>query len=350
MHVIFDNIIFALQHVGGISVVWQELLRRAMQDPAIRPMVLDYEAQNVCRNQLAPLSTTWHRLPYRYLERYRTPDFAPTDTPIFHSSYFRILPGAHNVTTIHDLTYHYYRKGLAKAVHLWEEERAVKNSERIICVSEFTKQDLLRTYRWLDEQKVRVVHNGVHDAFRPMEQKEKVTPFERGEYLLYVGNRGAEYKQFLAAVGVAKQTHRPLVIVGVPLKQQEHNYLVQQLGEGHFYCCGLMIEKELASVYSQAYCLVYLSDYEGFGIPIVEAQRCGCPVLVQSVSSLPEVAGEGAVYVHHQPNQDLATEAAYQLQQADQQLPILSQKGLQNAQRFSWDCCYQETIQVYQTI
>lgn len=350
MHVIFDNIIFALQHVGGISVVWQELLKRALQDPAIRPTVLDYGGQNVCRDQLSSLSAAWERLPYRYLERYRTPDIAPKNTPIFHSSYFRILPGAHNVTTVHDLTYHYYRKGLAKAVHLWEEERAVKNSERIICVSEFTKQDLLQTYRWLDERKVCVVYNGVHDAFRPIEQKEKVTPFEQGEYLLYVGNRGAEYKQFLATVGLAKQTHRPLVIVGAPLTQQEQDYLVQQLGDGHFYGCGFMTEKELAYVYSQAYCLVYLSSYEGFGIPVLEAQRCGCPVLVQQVSSLPEVAGEGAIYVKHQPNQDLATEAAYQLQQANHQLSLFSQKGLRNAQRFSWDRCYQETIQVYQTI
>lgn len=350
MQLTLDNIVFSLQRAGGISVVWRELEQRAATDAGIDLRVLDYPAQNISRNALSLSATQCISLPYRRLERYRTPDYRATEDTIFHSSYFRTLPGAHNVTTVHDLTYHYYRRGLAKAVHLWEEERALRRSERVICVSEATRNDLLRTYPWLHEEHVSVVHNGVHETFSPVTLSHKVTPFEVGEYLLYVGTRSVGYKRFDAAVALAQQTRRPLVMVGAPLTQQEQDYLTQQLGEGHFHACGFMTEQELAEVYSQAYCLVYLSDYEGFGIPVVEAQRCGCPVLVQRISSLPEVAGDGAVYVDPSPSHSVATCAADALAQAEHMLPDIIQRGLTNAQRFGWDRCYQDTLKVYQSI
>ena len=135
MNVIFDNIIFSLQRFGGISVVWNELLQRAQADKELNLTELDYRNERL----------------YRRLERYRIPDYMAEKPSVFHSSYFRVLPqaGVHNVTTVHDLTYHFYRKGLPKAVHLWEEARALKHSEAIICISENTKRDLFFFYSHL---------------------------------------------------------------------------------------------------------------------------------------------------------------------------------------------------------
>ena len=99
--VIYDNIIFSLQRYGGISVVWNELLSRIRADRDIQLTELDYRSA----------------MPYRLLERYRVPAYAPQTPTIFHSSYFRVLPrpGVWNITTVHDLTYHFYRKGLPRS-------------------------------------------------------------------------------------------------------------------------------------------------------------------------------------------------------------------------------------------
>lgn len=353
MQLILDNIVFSLQRTGGISVVWSEIERRAAAEQDISLRVLDYPSDNLSRKEISLRQEQLMAMPYRRLERYRCPDFKPQEEAIFHSSYFRILPDAHvkNVTTIHDLTYHYYRHGPARAVHLWEEERALRHSERIICVSNNTKKDLLHFYPWLNEEKIHIVYNGVNEAFRPIQQTQKATPYEPGEYLLYVGNRSVGYKRFDTAVAVAKQLKRPLVIVGAPLSKEEESYLTCELGPGHFHGCGYKTEQELALIYSQAFCLIYLSDYEGFGIPVIEAQRCGCPVLIQRISSLPEVAGAEALYVECSKEQHIAEEAVSLLQQVSQKnLSKVIEAGLRNAQRFSWDRCYQETLNVYRSL
>ena len=237
--VTFDNIIFSIQRYGGILVVWSELLRRARADKDLAITELDYKNQ----------------LPYRILERYRIPDWKPTQLTLFHSSYFRICPDplVTNITTVHDLTYHFYRHGLAKAVHLWEEQRALKYSKIVVCVSENTKRDLLQCYPWLREEQVKVVYNGVGDEFSPISSVEK-----KG-YLLYVGNRSVEYKRYDVAQKVAQLTGLELVTAG----------------------SADITREQLNTMYNEALCLLYPSDYEGFGIPILEAQKAGCPIIAQ---------------------------------------------------------------------
>lgn len=307
MRIVFDNIIYRLQRYGGISVVWNELLSRARTDHDLQVTELDYR----------------EAMPYRRLERYRIPDYRATEPTIFHSSYFRVLPqqGVLNVTTVHDLTYHFYRRGLAKAVHLWEEERALRHSEAIICISENTKRDLLRFYPWVDEQHITIVPNGVSETFRPLADVEK-----QG-YLLYVGNSTADYKRYDVAQAVARLTGLRLVTAkGVTLEQ-------------------------LNRMYNEALCLLYPSDYEGFGLPILEAQRAGCPVIAQRASSIPEVIGENGLMVRHDTPQRMAQEMADLVRQLKSQpTDEIVRSGLENAARYSWDKTYENTKQVYENI
>ena len=302
--VTFDNIIFSLQHYGGISVVWTELLRCARADKDLVVTELDYKNQ----------------LPYRRLERYRVPAWTPTQPTLFHSSYFRICPHplATNITTVHDLTYHFYRHGLPKAVHLWEEQRALRHSKAVVCVSENTRRDLLRCYPWLQEEQVSVVYNGVGDEFFPMPSVEK-----KG-YLLYVGNRSVEYKRYDVAQEVAQLTGLELVTASNVTREQ------------------------LNTMYNEALCLLYPSDYEGFGIPILEAQKAGCPVIAQNTSSVPEVIGPDGLMVKHDTPQKMAAEMAEivrQLQSRPTQDIIT--RGFENAKRFSWDKTYEQMKQIY---
>ena len=307
MRIVFDNIIYSLQRYGGISEVWNQLLSRARADRDLTITELDYR----------------EAMPYRKLERYRIPDYRATEPTIFHSSYFRVLPqqGVRNVTTVHDLTYHFYRRGLAKAVHLWEEERALRHSEAIICISENTKRDLLRCYPWVEEQRITIVPNGVSEVFRPLEKVEK-----QG-YLLYVGNSTADYKRYDVAQAVAELTGLKLVTAK-----------------------GVTAE-ELNRMYNEALCLLYPSDYEGFGLPILEAQRAGCPVIAQRASSIPEVIGRNGLMVSHDTPQRMAQEMADLVRQLKSQpTEQIVRDGLENAARYSWDKTYEMTKQVYETI
>lgn len=307
MKVIADNIIFSLQRYGGVSVVWSEFLFRARKDKEIELTELNY-----------PQS-----LPLRFMERYRVPDYKAEVPSVFHSSYFRVLPqkGVHNVTTVHDLTYHFYRHGLAKAVHLWEEERALRHSEAVICVSENTKRDLLQFYPWFPEEKTHVVYNGVGEAFYPI---SSVTSVEKKGYLLYIGNSRVAYKRFDVAQEVARLTGLELVVANKSSKE------------------------ELNKMYNEALCLIYPSDYEGFGLPILEAQAAGCPVIAQNTSSIPEVIGEKGLLIQHDTPQRMAEEAANIVKQLlSRPAQEIIDAGLENVKRFSWDKAYQQTKQIY---
>ena len=307
MNVIFDNIIFSLQRFGGISVVWNELLQRAQADKELNLTELDYRNERL----------------YRWLERYRIPDYMADKPSVFHSSYFRVLPqaGVHNVTTVHDLTYHFYRKGLPKAVHLWEEARALKHSEAIICISENTKRDLLTFYPWVKEETIHVIYNGVSDDFYPIKNIEK-----KG-YLLFIGNSSVGYKRYDIAQEVAKRTGLELV------------------------AARNVTSEELNKLYNEALCLLYPSDYEGFGLPILEAQKAGCPVIAQNYSSVPEVIGKGGLIVEHSSTEKIVQQMVEKVNEV-QSRPMqgIIAAGIENAKRFSWDNTYEQTKNVYRQL
>ena len=307
MNVVFDNIIYTLQRNGGVSVVWNELLRRARADKDVQCTELDYV------ENLTP----------RPLERYRIPTYRAEVPAVFHSSYFRVLPqeGVRNVTTVHDLTYHFYRRGLAKAVHLWEEERALRHSEAVICVSENTKRDLLRFYPRFPEERMHVIYNGVSDDFYPLPSVEK-----KG-FLLFVGNSTAAYKRYDVAQQVAQRTGLELVTAAN------------------------VTSEELNTLYNEALCLLYPSDYEGFGLPVLEAQKAGCPVIAQKNSSIPEIIGAEGLMVQHDTLQRMAAEMAdivRQLQSRPTDKIITA--GIENAKRFSWDKTYLQVKEIYRQL
>ena len=343
MQITFDNIIFSLQKFGGISVVWSELLRRACTDSNLRVQVLDYPHTNANRMELSIPQEQINQLPMRWGERYRIPDWKPTSPTIFHSSYFRICPhpSVKNCTTVHDLTYHFYRKGIAKRVHLWEEERALRNSQAVICISENTKQDLLHAYPWLNEDSIHVIYNGVSEDFAP------IPSITKQGYLLYIGTRSVDYKRFDVAVEVARLTGKELVAIGAPLTDKEQAWLDSVLPNQYRVVTGIS-GAQLNRFYNEALCLLYPSDYEGFGLPVIEAQKAGCPVLAQRKSSIPEIIGDNGWMVSPATVPAMAQEMAQMVKELNSRsIESLIANGLQNAKRFSWDTTYNQTKQVY---
>lgn len=291
-----DNIIFSLQGSGGISAVWFEHLRRLLsaKDYGNSLKLIEYDTaiSNVFRKELQiDDAFIWHgSSKLLKLKRYIDPPLKSVSEPfVFHSSYYRTCSNknAINITTVHDFTYEYFAKGLAKYLHSWQKYRAIRNAGIIICISENTKKDLLRFVPDTDESKIRVIYNGVSEDYYPINDTRSNDP----SFVLFVGARGG-YKNFDITVEAIKDTSLDLVIVGSPLSDIEIKYLDSTLGINRYRYAGRISNKELNELYNSAFCLLYPSSYEGFGIPVIEAQKAGCPVIAANRSSIPEIIGD----------------------------------------------------------
>jgi glycosyltransferase involved in cell wall biosynthesis len=106
---------------------------------------------------------------------------------------------------------------------------------------------------------------------------------------------------------------------------------------------------KLSEYYASADAMVYPSLYEGFGIPLLEAMGCGCPVICSNTSSLPEVAGDAAMYFDPEDVQDIA-KAMLRVVQLSDDRPKMIARGKLRAQQFSWDVCAQQTFAVYERL
>lgn len=336
MKVFFDGVIFSLQNSGGISVYYDELIN-GLRERDVQTEILLYKnesshVENFCVNNKARLHIN--------VERFLDVKMPSEARGIFHSSYYR-LPSNKNlkiITTLHDFTYEKFVKGPAQWVHTWQKNRAIQNSDIIICVSNNTAQDLME-YCYVDESRVRVVHNGVSEIYHPLSQ---ISDFNNS-MVLFVGARGG-YKNFhLAIEAVAAIPDLELHVVGGgAFSSDELQQLEKQL-PGRYRWLGRLSDEALNKAYNRAYALLYPSSYEGFGIPIIEAMRAGCPVVAVNVSSIPEVAGDAAILVDL-PSASALSDALRFVSARRQQLITA---GMAQAAKFSWARCINETLAVY---
>lgn len=336
--VYIDTIIFDLQKAGGISVYWYEIIKRLLADKTIEPyfIVSAKEKTNIYWDKLA--------LPEEkiiffdgILNRYRTVKYRETRPHVFMSSYYRTTSNrkARTITVVHDFTYEYYVKGPKEWVHHWQKTKAIRAAAMNVCISENTRKDLLKFCG--KEVPAVVIYNGVSEKYRILNQQEKEERLKNfadpvaniirsGKYVLYVGGRSG-YKNWGAAVKLFKTLPAEfyMLSVGGGKITDEEERLLGEAAPRHFWLDALS-EEALCLLYNNAYCLLYLSEYEGFGIPVVEAQQCGCPVIAMNKSSIPEVAGEEAILIND-------------LRKVDMQTLRTGKKQKEKA-RFSWDSCY----------
>lgn len=359
MKVIIDTIIFSLQHHGGVSVVWYELIKRLKNNPEIDVCYLKYRRMSKLgrlldddeNNYINDKTDLFPLLCQRYLPA----KLDLNDNSIFHSSYYRFAKGKNirNVTTVHDFTYEYFFTGYKKHIHHHQKSLAIMNSDKIICVSNNTKYDLLRFYPNIKESNLKVVYNGVSADFQMLSKGNlhlpQGFPYSIGEYLLYVGDRRSAYKNFNMAVEASKLSKLPLVIVGAPLAQNEADYLNYNLKKQN-YCVYCNISTvELNQLYNQAFALIYPSSYEGFGIPVIEAQKAGCPVVCSNTSSLPEVAGNAAFLIDKISSAEIS-DILISIKNGTLSTTQIVSSGLLNAERFNWDKSIEKLTEVYKEI
>lgn len=339
MKIYFDDIVYSLQKAGGISVMWSHIT----SEKEFAPFHLRFKrAEN---NQFCTEEEGHH---YEIvsdtglsIKRYLNPSLKQENNPfIFHSSYFRYCknPNAINITTVYDFIYEFYRNDIKGVAHKIQKKNAIMHSDGIICISESTKRDLLKLYPQYNGM-IKVVHCGYDTETYYYE------PYEKERIILFVGARGT-YKRFDLTVQIVKTlTDCKLVIVGGGKLTDEEMEILEIDLPGRYEKSGYLSNDELRHLYNRAFFLSYCSDYEGFGIPPIEAQACGCPVVCQRKSSLPEVVQDSAIFVN--PNDmEESINSVKKLYDSEFYQNIVN-KGLENVKRFSWDKCRDETVQFY---
>lgn len=340
-----DCIIFGLQRFGGISNYWARLVEYASADSTIDGTLVvpkqvtfsDYDAGWTRR--MAVLHDALDARVARYL---RAPVAAAQD--VFHTSYYR-LPrrrAGKYVVSAYDFTYERYRSGLARRVHSVQKFRSLERADAVLCISESTRRDILEFCPRVDARKLHVVHLGIdRAAFFPDSPPQQPV---RDDTVLFVGQR-AGYKRFdLAIAAIQLSKHLSLGIVGPALTTEERQALHRALGE-RWHEFGAVSSVRLRQLYSSASAFIFPSDYEGFGLPVLEAMACGCPVVAANKASLPEVGGSAAHYAESQSGEAYA--AALQALESANSRESTIRAGIARAEQFSWSQTMRDTFAIY---
>lgn len=235
------------------------------------------------------------------------------------------------------------KRGYARVMFAGVRARA----RRIICVSEFSKQELMRHVD-VPEHRIRVIHNGVAPEWfsaKPSAEASTAAP-----YFICVGNvkPHKNLSTLIEAFSMLSDLPHRLVIVG-----RKEGFIVgdpavaraaQALGD-RVQFTGQISQERLLPLVAGASALVLPSLYEGFGLPAIEAMACGCPVVTSRAASLPEICGHAAVYFDPRSPRELASAIRNLAQNVDLQRRLRAE-GRERASVFRWDICAQRTAEV----
>ncbi|MFN5846519.1 MAG: glycosyltransferase family 4 protein [Flavobacteriia bacterium] len=261
------------------------------------------------------------------------------------------------VGVIHDINFEHFPKDLpfsARAYLRYFFPKFAAKASHIITVSNYSKEDISRTYD-INSEKITDIWNGVSNVFRPLAEKEKEKVREKytlgNPYFLFVGaiHPRKNVKRLIEAFSLFKQLNDSpirLLIVGESLwKNFTEEFELSDEIEDSIRFTGHLSPNELSRVMASADLFTYVSYFEGFGIPLVEAMKCGTPILSGNRTSLPEVAGDAAMYCDPFDVSDIA-EKMKRITSDVQIKASLSTKGLERSLEFSWDKAAQEVWKV----
>ena len=254
-----------------------------------------------------------------------------------------------NLLIVHDLNFEYHPDILpwmVRKYYLHYTPLFVKKADRIATVSEYSKQDIVKLYD-IAPGNIDVVYNGANENFRPLGEEEKHrvrAKYSGGEnYFVFIGafNRRKNLGNLLRAFDIYKSDtgdDTKLLLVGSKMFSNDE---IKQMYENTRYkndviFTGRLEPGELYKVLGAALALTYVSLFEGFGIPIVEAFYAEVPVITSNTTSMPEVAGDAALLVN--PNDVRQIASAMKKIARDSSLrKQLVQRGKERRSYFSWD-------------
>ena len=276
----------------------------------------------------------------RALKKYKCDVFVSTD------GYLSLRTNLPQLTVMHDLNFEHNPDDLPKNALKFLKKRFplfAEKADQLCTVSQFSKDDIVKTYG-VPAQKITVTHNGASPVFKVINEEEKTKSrqiFTAGNrYILFVGaiHKRKNVQRLIEAYKTLKlggKIDQHLLIIGDPMWKSQTVKIDEALIP-YIHFTGHLSLDVLAKIMGSADCLAFVSYFEGFGIPLVEAMQSGVPVLAGNVTALPEVGGDAVLYCDPF-SVDSIQEQLHKLLTDETLRKTLIQKGLERSQKFSWD-------------
>lgn len=306
-------------------------------------------------------------------EAFYRPDYGElfNGSDIYHSP-FQPLPeclrksSTKKFLTVHDLIPILHSEFFVEQGEANSTNRAIASLDSdswILCVSQATKNDLCNHVNFIDPNQVFVTHLAASEKFYPCSDPNRMKTIREkyripeAPYILSLStleprkNIDHVIRCFFDLIQQERIQDLHLVLVGA--KGWKYDGIFEQLtGDPRLrervILTGYVADEDLAAIYSNALAFIYVSFYEGFGLPPLEAMQCGIPVITSNTSSLPEVVGDAGITIDPTDADTLCSKLAL-LYQNSSVRESLSLKSLEQASKFSWNKCVEETIQAYKT-
>lgn len=332
---IYVNARFLTQEMTGVQRFAEEisLALKAIRDDVVflsPPGVLREVIANKLNVEIIGTRSghAWEQLDLpKYLRKKNSPLLINlcSTAPVFYKN---------KVVTHHDVIYKRYPQSYSRSFRLFYNMLVplmIKSSKKLITVSEFSKKEIAETFNYQPEN-ISVVSNAVNSSFTSL-----VGNTDKERYLLLVSSRNF-HKNFHGAIAafskLVEKNDLSLKIIGAA----NHSFSEFDLSDGeirNIEFLGRVDDATLIKLYQNAMGFVFPSFYEGFGIPPLEAQACGCPVISSNKASMPEVLQDSVLYFDPYDVDDIARRMK-ELIEDDSLRSSLIAKGYANVQRFSW--------------
>ena len=268
--------------------------------------------------------------------------------PTFFSDYFLpYLNGKPFVLTIHDMIPELYPQYFSRDdIQVVMKKKLAPLASAIIAVSENTKKDIIRILG-IPDNKIHVIYHGCSFPHTSKREIQISNP-----YLLYVGDRN-NYKNFDLFVQyvtpfLLSHAEMRVMCTGRSFNCKEKELFTKHQLEERFVHYWVSSDDEFFSLYHQALCFVYPSEYEGFGIPILEAYKAGCPVLLNNASCFPEIAGDAAVYFHMDSiDSDIVEKLEKIYSYSEKERNALLAKQQERLALYSWEQSANQMAKIY---
>lgn len=368
LRVLYDFVIFRMERRGGISRYIAELARRLAGVDGVETTIFaglhdnDFLADReftrgvrlVGRRSRSAMarSSIGGAVDYAAMRAYQ---WIASRHSIYHPSYYprslRVPRGARVVATVYDMIHERLPQFHAGDPTPARKRALVEAADVVLCISETTARDLTSIYG-IDPARIRVTYLGAASGPLTPRPVTRVAIGKGRPYVLYVGRRSG-YKNFriLLESYIASAPLRGavgLVAVGGGEWTGEERALLRRAGPEVRVIRIDANEAELQALYEGALALVVPSLYEGFGLPVVEAMRAGCPVVANARGSLPEIVGDAGLVAELDP---AVLAALLQRLLGDEMLRArLRDAGHERARRFDWDTTAAETLAAYREV
>lgn len=373
MKILYDHSVFQFQRYGGISRYFYELITRlSTKDNTNLSLFQGFHVNEYDFSDYKQYFDSYQGYKWKYkipAPRYMALLFAlpnkilfdnyihSSKIDIYHPTYYRTCLEKYNsspmVLTVHDMIHELYPEQFIDSKFMIKaKQKSIHAADKIICVSENTKTDLVKFYD-VPENKIEVIYHGnalpksnEYPDFDALKGMYSITK----PFLLYVGDRKTPYKNFTLLLESYKNMLSDrfdlVCFGGGEFNQNELRRIKSINGFGKVvHLSGS--DELLASLYKNAFCFIYPSLYEGFGIPLLEAMGQRCPIIASNTSSIPEVVENAALLFEPNSKESLISSIEL-LERNKSKREKLVDLGFEQEKKFSWEKAAHETFKVYE--